>query len=244
MLEKVMLSLKEELKTIKQEIEENRYFTSTDDIDGIMYGVILNNKTYFTLLANNSTLFPTIDFNDICFIYKKRNVDKHKDRKKSCNSDTGDSNIDVDFESYLKLYKASGNKLVVKRSVSEYLRNIKAGIEYLLNEKYWEKNIEDDYDWENEFYIYGQNHSCWNISIYSKYFTLDPQTNEKDIKKILKHIEDISYVMKDSTWDTVVGDIDEFCDSLNRQDITSMNYVHLAEEFCGCFNVDLIKARL
>jgi len=52
MLEKVMLSLKEELKAVKREIEENRYFVDKCDIDGVMYGVILKNKMYFTLTAN------------------------------------------------------------------------------------------------------------------------------------------------------------------------------------------------
>ena len=250
MLEKVMLSLKEELKAVKREIEEHRYFIDRGNIDGVMYGVILKNKMYFTLTANNSTLFPTIDFDDIIFIYKKRNTEKYKDRKKTCNSDTGDSNLEVDFDSYLKLYGSEGNKLIIKRSVSEYLPDIKSDIEYLLNEKYWEKNIEDDYDWEDEYYEYDQEHSCWNVSICNKYFSVDPQTSEEDLKTILEHIDDISYVMKHYMWDTVVGDIEEFCDlldndyKLNREYLLSSKYIEVAEECCGKFTIDQIKARL
>jgi hypothetical protein len=240
MLDNIMLSLKEELKNIKHEIEENRYFTTKGNIDGVIYGVILKDKTYFTLTANNSTLFPTIDFNDICFIYKKRDIDKHSDRKETCNSDTGDSNIGVDFDSYLKLYNAFGNKLIIKRTVSEYLPEIKSDVEYLLSEKYWEKSIEDDYDWEDEFYTYSQDHSCWNVSIHSKYFSIDPQTSEDDLRTILKNIDNISYAMKDFIWDTVVGDIEDFCDFQNH----GCHYIELAEKYCGNFTIDLMKARL
>lgn len=237
MLEKVMLSLKEELKAVKREIEENRYFVDKGDIDGVMYGVILKNKMYFTLTANNSTLFPTIDFDDIIFIYKKRNTEKYKDRKKTCNSDTGDSNLEVDFDSYLKLYGSEGNKLVIKRSVSEYLPDIKADIEYLLNEKYWEKNIEDDYEWEDEYYEYDQKHSCWNVVIHNKYFSIDPQTSEEDLKTVLENIDDISYVVKDGTWDTAVGDIDDFCEGFKQTKLTTGKYLKLVEILRGALCV-------
>lgn len=237
MLEKIMLSLKEELKAVKREIEEHRYFIDRGDIDGVMYGVILNNKMYFILTANSSTLFPTIDFNDIDFIYKKRNTEKYKDRKKICNSDTGDSNLEVDFDSYLRLYDATGNKLVIKRSVPEYLPYIKADIEYLRNEKYWEKNIEDDYDWEYEYYEYGQKHSCWNVVIHNKYFSVDPQTSEEDLKTVLEHMNNILYVVKDCTWDTAVGDIDDFCEGFKPTKLTTGKYLKLVEIFKDVFSI-------
>lgn len=106
----IMKTLKEELNRIKQSVANNGYFKGFTGNDGEQTAsmfVVLNSGDWFILGSNESTLFPSIDTDDIVFLMLVRG--SHNDlRYEFCNSDIGDYNCVDDcyggFFDYLKTY--------------------------------------------------------------------------------------------------------------------------------------------
>lgn len=103
MLEKVMLSLKEELVKVKELIDRDRIYDISDEekLDfefGMHYMVIVENEYFYINLGSES--FPDVDFDKIKYISKHRLIKNNTkyDKNSYIDTDVGEYTTEDDTQ--------------------------------------------------------------------------------------------------------------------------------------------------
>lgn len=121
------------------------------------------------------------------------------------------------------------------KTCNDYKQEMLECIDYIRKSGYSRRyNFADDYEKESAWYEYKDNgYSCYMVTINSKLYSITPWSGE-DIDFILDSINNITYVNKDEKEDTVVGNIDEFIETVNS-DLLTCDYTRYVETCNGCF---------
>lgn len=130
------------------------------------------------------------------------------------------------------------------KEVRDYIPDIIETINYLKYKKYWDMNLDDD-DYEYEDREFRQDHNCYGIIIDNCFYEADIWSDVETLDFILGNIHKTSYVVESFTFDTLVGNIDEFCDSFNISNNTNIDKYdyYLAVKEVGA-NTDIISEYL
>ena len=108
------------------------------------------------------------------------------------------------------------------KEVRDYIPDIIKTINYLKSKKYWDMNLDDD-DYEYEDREFRQDHKCYGIIIDNCFYEVDIWSDAETLNFILGNIHKASYVVESFTFDTLVGNIDEFSDSFNNSNNSNID---------------------
>lgn len=121
----------------------------------------------------------------------------------------------------------------------DYKEEILKCIQHIKESNYQERyNKNDDYELESMWYSYKEEgYSYFYVTIDSKMYCIAPWSN--DIDFVLTNLDSITYVIKDDREDTVVGNIEDFLNSVNP-DLLICDYTRYVRSVGGVFTKEEI----
>lgn len=131
---------------------------------------------------------------------------------------------------------------------ADTIKRLKHTLNYIIerDDDFGKLSLDRSEDREEISYIFGMK-DCSNFYIFVNNALHDIccYTMKNEARNVLSYIKDIQYIYDfQLNWDSIVGDVDEFLESIGRSELIDYHYMEAVKELNGMFTKNEIKDKI